>query len=69
MAAVVDLGPTVISSSPRESWRRAARRSGMSPRFYTAPPDYLWLNRLHCLGIGQAFLERSEVAYDVYAVR
>jgi len=40
-----------------------------SPRFHTSHPDYLWLNRLHCLGIGQAFLERSEVVYDVYAVR
>jgi hypothetical protein len=40
-----------------------------SPRFHTAHPDYLWLNHLHCLGIGQAFVERSEVAYDVYAVR
>jgi hypothetical protein len=40
-----------------------------SPRCRTSHPDYLWLNRLHCLGIGQAFLERSEVVYDVYAVR
>jgi hypothetical protein len=40
-----------------------------SPRFHTSHPDYLWLNRLHCLGIGQAFRERSEVVYDVYAVR
>jgi hypothetical protein len=40
-----------------------------SPRFHTSHPDYLWLNRLHCLGIGQVFSERSEVAYDVYAVR
>jgi len=41
----------------------------MSPRLQTSHPGYLWLNRLHCLGIGQAYLERSEVAYDVYAVR
>lgn len=41
----------------------------MSPRLATSHPGYLWLNRLHCLGIGQAFLDRSEVAYDVYAVR
>jgi hypothetical protein len=41
----------------------------MSPRLYASHPGYLWLNRLHCLGIGQAFLERSEVAFDVYAVR
>jgi hypothetical protein len=39
-----------------------------SPRFHTSHPDYVWMNRLHCLGIGQAFLDRSEVAYDVYAV-
>lgn len=40
-----------------------------APRFHTAHPDYQWLNRLQCLGIGQAFLDRSEVRYDVYAVR
>lgn len=39
------------------------------PRYQTSHPDYLWLNRLQCLGIGQAFLERGEVRYDVYAVR
>jgi len=41
----------------------------MSARLSASHPGYLWLNRLHCLGIGQAFLERAEVAYDVYAVR
>jgi hypothetical protein len=41
----------------------------ISPRFYTSHADYLWLNRLHCLGIGASFPERAEVAYDVYAVR
>ncbi len=41
----------------------------ISPRFHTAHRDYLWLNRLHCLGVGQTIPERSEVAYDVYAVR
>ena len=39
------------------------------PRFLTAHPDYLWLNRLQCLGIGQVNLESLEVAYDVYALR
>ena len=39
------------------------------PRFLTAHPDYLWLNRLQCLGVGQVNLESSEVAYDVYALR
>jgi hypothetical protein len=44
----------------------AIRRSGC---LTASHPDYLWLNRLHCLGIGQAYLERAEVAYDVHAVR
>ena len=39
------------------------------PRFLTSHPDYLWLNRLQCLGIGQVGLKSLEVAYDVYAVR
>lgn len=40
-----------------------------TPRFHTSHADYQWLNRLLCVGIGQVFLERSEVVYDVYAVR
>lgn len=39
------------------------------PRFQTAHPNYLWLNRLHCVGVGQSFPDKSEVAYDIYAVR
>ncbi|MFB2970429.1 DUF3237 domain-containing protein [Aerosakkonema sp. BLCC-F183] len=41
----------------------------IAPRYHTVHPNYKWLNRLHCIGIGQAFLERSEVEYDIYAVR
>ena len=56
-----------------QSLRGAPAPSGtkiyISPRFFASHPNYLWLNRLHCLGIGEAFLERSEVAYHVYAVR
>ena len=37
------------------------------PRFLTAHPDYLWLNRLQCLGVGQVNLESLEVGYDVCA--
>lgn len=39
------------------------------PRFHTAHPDYTWINRLHCLGIGEAHFDRFHVGYDVYAVR
>ena len=53
--------------------QRAPLPSGLplrtSLRFATAHPDYCWLNRLQCIGIGQTFMERLEVAYDVYAIR
>ena len=38
------------------------------PRFHTAHPQYAWLNRLHCLGIGEGDFLRARVVYDVYAV-
>lgn len=39
------------------------------PRFHTAHPKYLWLNRLPCLGIGEIQFDRFRVDYDIYAVR
>ena len=39
------------------------------PRFLTAHPQYQWLNRLQCLGIGEVNLEKLDVHYDLYAVR
>ncbi len=39
------------------------------PRCQTAHPDYLWLNRIQCLGIGEIDMATSYVNYDVYAVR
>ncbi|MGK3963980.1 DUF3237 domain-containing protein [Sorangium sp. So ce118] len=36
---------------------------------HTAHPDYLWLNRVHCLGIGRFDSQEMTVRYDVYAVR
>jgi hypothetical protein len=41
----------------------------VAPRMHTAHPDYAWLNRLQCVSVGEADLARSEVSYDVYAVR
>lgn len=41
----------------------------VSPRFLTGHPDYLWLNRLHCLGVGEYRAATNAASYDVYAVR
>lgn len=39
-----------------------------TPRFLTAHPDYLWLNRLQCVNVGEADLENFVVSYDIYAL-
>jgi hypothetical protein len=40
-----------------------------TPRFHTAHPNYRWLNRLQCLGIGEVRLTELAYTYDLYAVR
>ena len=55
-----------------EQFATAARQGAalrINPRFHAADPNYLRLNRLHCFGVGRSFPDKSEVAYDVYAVR
>jgi hypothetical protein len=67
-SGIIDLGPTgyqdFLDGKPVASG--AAIRT--NPKVSSSHPNYLWLNRLHCFGVGGAFPERSEVAYDVYAV-
>lgn len=66
---VLDLGEDGYQKFTRGELPASGTPIRTNPRLHTSHPDYLWLNRLHYLGIGQAFLERSEVFYDVYAVR
>jgi hypothetical protein len=39
-----------------------------SPYMATAHPDYQWLHRRACVGIGAVDLQRNEVRYDIYAL-
>jgi hypothetical protein len=39
-----------------------------APQYQTAHPDYQWLNRLQCVGIGQVFPSRAEARCDIYAL-
>jgi len=41
----------------------------MTPMFRTSHPDYLWMNRAVCVGVGKAYLDESRVVYDVYRVK
>ena len=46
--------------------RRFPIRGGV--RVITSHPDYLWLNRLQCVNIGEGNLDELYAAYDVYAL-
>ena len=47
----------------------ATARLRTSPRFTTSHPQYTWLNRIHCIGIGEYDSASNLAAYDVYAVK
>jgi hypothetical protein len=40
-----------------------------APRYFTVHPNYLWLNRLQCVGFGEMNLQQLEVRFDVYALK
>lgn len=40
-----------------------------TPIFHTSHPAYQWLHRVHCLMVGQVFLDEAEVRCDVYAIK
>lgn len=67
-AGIIDLGPNGYQDFLNGLPPASGTAIRICPRVSTSHPNYLWLNRLHCIGVGQAFLERLEVAYDVYAV-
>jgi hypothetical protein len=41
----------------------------IAPRYYSGHSDYLWLNRLQCIGVGEVDMEQMRVTYDIYALR
>jgi hypothetical protein len=65
---VIDLGNDGYASFLRGELPETAKLR-IAPRFVTSHPDYLWLNRILCLGIGEYRSETNVATYDVYAVR
>jgi hypothetical protein len=63
---VIDLGEDGYDKFLRGEMPAAARIK-TSPRFATSHPQYLWLNRLHCVGIGEYVANHA--TYDVYTIR
>jgi hypothetical protein len=66
---VLDLGPDGYQTFMNGELPASGTPIRINPWCHTAHPDYEWMNRCLCVGVGEAYLERGEVAYDVYAVR
>jgi hypothetical protein len=64
---VIDLGEDGYDKFLRGELPAAAKIR-TSPRFTTSHPQYLWLNRLHCIGVGEYVAATNHATYDVYAV-
>lgn len=67
-SGVADLGPDgyekfLAGTPPAQVQLR------ITPRYYTGHSDYLWLNRLQCVGIGEVDMQQMRVSYDIYALR
>lgn len=75
--AVICMTWTGVSDFGEDAYEKFSRREPLSRyrahrvglHCHTAHPNYLWLNRVHCLGIGQFDSQQHEVVYDVYTVR
>jgi Protein of unknown function (DUF3237) len=64
---VIDLGEDGYDKFLRGELPSTARIR-TSPRFLTSHPEYLWLNRLQCVGVGEYVAAANAASYDVYAI-
>jgi hypothetical protein len=67
-SGVLDLGQNGLKALMAGEMAPDGTPFRSAPRYVTAHPDYAWLNRLQCIGIGQIFPSKAEVRCDVYAV-
>lgn len=65
-SGLVDTGPDGYAALASGQGAKAAPIR-YAPRYLTATPSLMWLNRVQSIGIGQVSLERMLVEYDVYA--
>jgi hypothetical protein len=67
-SATVDFGEDWGVWLPVRNWPPALPVRSQ-PQMLTSEPRYRWLNRLHCLGIGEVRPREHLYTYDLYAVR
>ena len=67
-SGVADLGPDgyhkFLEGNPPELVELR-----ITPRYHTGHSDYLWLNRLQCVGVGAVDMKQMKVSYDICAMQ
>ncbi|MGB8699516.1 MAG: DUF3237 domain-containing protein [Thermosynechococcaceae cyanobacterium] len=66
-SGVFELGENGYANFLKRKWP-ARPTTRHTPRFLTAHPQYLWLNRLQCMGIGEVRMQELVYVYDLYAL-
>jgi hypothetical protein len=67
-SGIIDMGPDAYERALRNVFTADAP-TVLTPQFITSHPNWLWLNRLQCLGVGRASMVDMVVRVDVYAIR
>ena len=65
---IFDLGPGGYERALRHEYDPVPPLV-LAPQFVTSHPNWLWLNRLQCLGVGGVTMADLLVRFDLYAIR
>jgi hypothetical protein len=74
--ALIEIAFTGVGDLGEDGYQKFLRQE-LSPslqlrvaaRFRTAHPDYEWLNRVQCIGVGEISMAPLKVRFDIYAIR
>ncbi len=66
-SGVFELGEEGYQNFLHKKWPQAPPLKS-TPRFLTEHPNYKWLNRLQCVGIGEVRMSEFLVIYDLYSL-
>lgn len=66
-SGVFELGEEGYRNFQNKKWPQAPSLRS-TPRFLTEHPNYKWLNRLQCVGIGEVRMSDFLLTYDLYSL-
>ena len=74
--ALIEIAFTGVGDLGQDGYQKFLRQElplslqlRVAARFRTAHPDYEWLNRVQCIGVGEINMAPLKVRFDIYAMR